>query len=105
MNVQDEIAELRKALKAAETKAARKAKAGLEAVAEDIDPDKETGTDGDPVSDIREKLGALRDELNAMLGPVGEKAAEIPAKYPLATAMAALGLGVALGLSLSHKRR
>ncbi|KFI25606.1 hypothetical protein [Paenirhodobacter enshiensis] len=105
MNVQDEIAELRKALKAAEAKAARKAKTDLEELAEEIDPDKETGPDGDPLGDIREKLGALRDELNAMLGPVGEKAAEIPAKYPLATAMAALGLGVALGLSLSHKRR
>lgn len=66
---------------------------------------------GDAKRDARRAAGQgtsyddLRETLAAGLADAGAKIEEFPAKYPMVTALAALGFGVALGMTLGRKTR
>lgn len=50
-------------------------------------------------------IAAVRSSLGQSLAQVGEELERVPARYPTLTALTALGVGVALGLSLARKNR
>ncbi|MFC3059815.1 hypothetical protein [Paenirhodobacter populi] len=50
-------------------------------------------------------IAGVRSSLSQSLAQVGEELERVPARYPTLTALTALGVGIALGLSLSRKNR
>ncbi len=50
-------------------------------------------------------IASIRGSLGDSLAQVGAELERVPARYPMLTALTALGVGVALGLSLSRKNR
>lgn len=112
MSLKDEIKELRGALKGgAEADIPQKDEV-KKAVAEAIDKGAAKVEKGTRAARAKaeelldpDTYGDLRNNINSVIGDVGARAEEFPSKYPLVTALAALGFGLAIGVSLGRKLR
>lgn len=81
------------------SKSVRGARARVERAVDD------TQVDTRMASRAEEELVALGDSLVASVGQVGAQIERIPARYPTLTALGALGIGLALGMSLRGRMR
>lgn len=107
MGLKDEIQQLRSSLKSdVDTNE-------LKAAAADV-ADKSASTAEQFSKAAREAADHLRDpnvyaemreNLEFVVADVGAKVEEFPAKYPLVTALGALGIGLAIGLTVGRKLR
>lgn len=68
----------------------KRVRAARDAVTEAADPD---------------NIASLRQSLTSSLTQVGSELERVPSKYPTLTALSALGVGLALGLSLGRRLR